>query len=264
MGDVFIVAGAPVTETMKAWTGVLAVGQPVALAGATAGRWIGLDQVLEPLKPQLAVPNNRRPRDIAGLEVRRVVPEAWSVRWWRGLPVTPIPVTIRDVADMTEYDRLRDVVQHALRRRRVSFAALAATLGRGRPGSRALRQVLEEVGPGFQVKWEGMLHRALLKRGVRMRPQTPVRAADGRRAFIDLGDEELKYGVEIDGFLNHMARFAADRRRMRMVAVECGWTIAQYAVEEIAASLDAVADEIAAEARRRRVQLWTPSGRGAA
>jgi very-short-patch-repair endonuclease len=252
LGEVLIVAGAPVTEAMKAWTGVLAIGQPVRLAGRTAARWLNLERAPLADMPQFQVPNNRRPRDVAGLDVGRVTPANWSVVWARGLPVAPIPTVIRDMAATGSHDLVRDVVQHALRRRRVSFEALAGSLGRGHPGARLLRGVLEEVGPGFQVKWERILHRALLRRGVRMRPQTPIEAPDGRKAFIDLGIEALKYGVEIDGFLNHMARFAADRRRFRMVAVECGWIIAPYAVEEIADHLDAVADEIAAEVQRRQ------------
>ena len=84
-----------------------------------------------------------------------------------------------------------------------------------------------------------------------MKPQAEVRAPDGRRAFIDLGIEKLKFGVEIDGFLNHMERFAADRRRARMLAVELDWVIAPYAVEEIARDLESVADEIVAQVHRR-------------
>jgi hypothetical protein len=49
-----------------------------------------------------------------------------------------------------------------------------------------------------------------------------------------------------------MARFKAERRRARMLAVELDWKIAPYAVEEIATKLDAVADEIAAFVRALR------------
>lgn len=174
----------------------------------------------------------------------------WAVEWCRGLPVRPIAVIVRDIAVEIGYGRLRDVVQHALRRRRVSFAELSVTLGRGLPGSAKLRAVLEEVGPGYQVKWERILHRALLKRGIRMKPQTKVEAPDGRAAYLDLGIAALLFGVEIDGFLNHMARFADDRRRARMLALEMDWTLAPFAVEEIADRLDAVVDEIERYVRR--------------
>ena len=251
MGDVLIVAGAPVTERMKSWTAVLAAGGDVALAAQTAGRELGLEQVPEPVKPQIVIPNTRD-LELPDIDIHRVVPARWQVIWRRGLPLTPIALTIRDLGADVNRDVLRDVVQHALRRRQVGFDALMQTLGRGRPGSALLREILEEVGPGFQVKWERMVYRAVAARGVRLKPQAKVEAPDGRVAFIDLGIEELKYGVEIDGFLNHMARFAGDRRRARMLATECEWTIAPYAVEEIVKDLAGVADEIVRQVRRRQ------------
>ena len=111
---------------------------------------------------------------------------------------------------------------------------------------------MEEVGPGFQVKWERLVCRAVAARGIALKPQAHVVAPDGRNAYIDLGIEELKFGVEIDGFLNHMARFGRDRKRARMLALECEWTIAPFAVEEVATSLDAVADEIVRHVHRLR------------
>jgi very-short-patch-repair endonuclease len=249
MGDVLIVAGAPVTERMKSWTAVLAAGGDVALAAQTAGREFGLEQVPEPIRPQIVIPNHRD-LELPGIDIHRVVPARWSVEWRRGLPLTPMPLTVRDIGATVHRDVLRDVVQHALRRRQVSFDALMRTLGRGRPGSAALRKILEEVGPGFQVKWERMVYRAVAVRGIRLKPQAKVVAPDGRTAFIDLGIEDLRYGVEIDGFLNHMARFARDRRRARMLATECEWTIAPYAVEEVAKDLAGVADDIVATIRR--------------
>jgi very-short-patch-repair endonuclease len=250
MGDVLIVTGAPVTERMKAWTAVLAVGQPVALAGCMAGRELGLDQVPTPARPQLVVPNNRDPQGLPALDIRRTNRQRWSVVWSRGLPVTPPAVAIRDMAAELSMPVVRDIVQHALRRRRTTLEQLEASRRRGLAGSKRLREVLEEVAPGFQVKWERMVFRAVLRRGVRLQPQVPVRAADGRKAAIDLGIEDLRFGVEIDGFLNHMARFKADRRRARMLALELDWTIAPYAVDEIVDNLDAVADEIVRHVRR--------------
>src|SRR3954451_6628208 len=134
-------------------------------------------------------------------------------------------------------------------RREVTLHELIAQLGRGLSGAARLRDVLEEVAPGYQVMWERRLHRALLKAGVRLKPQTKVVAPDGRTAYLDLGDEELRFGVEVDGFLNHMARFAADRKRTRLLAVELDWTIAQYAVEELAVSMERAVAEIVSYVR---------------
>jgi len=252
MNDVLVAATTPVTAGLQAWTGVLAIGQPVALSGRFAGRYTGLERAPVAPGPEFVIPANRRSRNLPGLRVERVVSSRWSVVWWRGLPVVPTPMMIRQIAAHSTSDVTRDVVHHALRRRQVTLHELIAQLGRGLSGATRLRDVLEEVAPGYQVMWERRLHRALLKAGVRLKPQTKVVAPDGRTAYLDLGDEELRFGVEIDGFLNHMARFAADRKRTRLLAVELEWTIAQYAVEELAASMDRVVAEIVAYERLLR------------
>jgi very-short-patch-repair endonuclease len=254
MADVMILAGAPLTEDMKAWTAALAVGGDFALAGCTAGRWLGLERVPMHERVRVVIPHTRVLSPLPFVDVRRVTPASWQIVWRSGLPTTSVAVTIRDIAAEHDLSTVRDIVQHSLRRRQVRFEELAATLGRGLAGAALLRRVLEEVGPGFQVKWERMVFRAVLRRGLRLTPQAPVNAPDGRQAFIDLGIPEIKFGVEIDGFLNHMARFAADRKRARLLAMEMGWMIAPYAVEEIVANLDAVADEIVRYARRREHQ----------
>ena len=247
--DVLMAATTPVTPLLKAWTGVLAIGQPVALSGRFAALFAGLERAPQLWTPEFVVPDNRHPRGLPGMVVHRVRADSWAVQWRSGLPLVPVPMMIRQIAGGSTHDVARDVVQHALRRRQVTHEQLVEQLGRGRSGAAALRRVLEEVAPGYQVLWERRLHRALLKAGVRLKPQTEVVAPDGRTAFLDLGDERLHFGVEIDGFLNHMARFASDRRRARMLAVELDWTIAQYAVEELAVSMDRAVAEIVSYVR---------------
>ena len=254
MNDVLMAATTPVTPLLQAWTGILAIGHPVALSGRFAAAFVGLDRSPAPNEPEFVIPMTRMRRDLPGVAVHRMRDARWQVMWLQGLPLVPVPVMIRQVAWGTSHDITRDVVQHALRRRQVTHEQLIAQLGRGLSGAAALRRVLEEVAPGYQVMWERRLHRALIKAGVRLKPQTHVVAPDGRQAYLDLGDEALKFGVEIDGFLNHMARFAADRRRARLLAVELDWTVAQFAVEELATSMDRVVAEVGGYVRLMRAR----------
>ena len=250
--DVLMAATTPVTPLLKAWTGLLAIGQPVALSGRFAAFFAGLERAPQRWTPEFVVPDNRHPREMPGMVIHRVRAARWAVQWRSGLPLVPVPMMIRQIAYDAPDDVARDVVQHALRRRQLTQHELMAQLGRGLAGAARLRLVLEEIAPGYQVVWERRLHRALLKAGVRLKPQTHVVAPDGRQAYVDLGDERLRFGVEIDGFLNHMARFAADRRRARLLALELGWTIAPYAVQEIADGIDGVVAEIASYLRGLR------------
>ena len=125
--------------------------------------------------------------------------------------------------------------------------------GRGGSFGHDGRLIPLEIDGDDHKKWRRLLDPMFSPKQVaRLEPQVRVVAPDGRTAYIDMGDETIRYGVEVDGFLNHMARFAADRRRSRMLAVELDWTIAHYAAEELAADLVGAARDIAAEVKRRR------------
>ena len=137
----------------------------------------------------------------------------------------------------------------------MTLTGMAAELGRGRHGAARLRQVLMEVAPGYQVVWEGRLHAALAARGVDLVPQLAVSVSTGT-LYLDLGNRELRFGVEVDGLVAHLDRFASDRQRDREL-FRAGWLIIHVAVSELAEDLEAVADEIAAAYARRRAELCT-------
>src|SRR3954452_4648859 len=105
------------------------------------------------------------------------------------------------------------MVTPALLRRIVAFSVLSTQLGRGWPGAASLRDVLLEVAPGYQVVWEGVLHRALDAAGLFLEPQVRVPLSDGKDVVLDLGSRRLRFGVEVDGLVSHLERFASDRQR---------------------------------------------------
>jgi hypothetical protein len=171
-----------------------------------------------------------------------------------GLPVTPPALTLRELGAVLPRDWVRDMTQHALRRRLVTFSSLARELGRGLAGAAVLRNVLEEVAPGYQVVWEGRLHAALVAAGVPVEPQVEVLLADGSRAFLDLGDRRLRLGVEVDGLVSHLDRFAADRRRDRLLMM-AGWLVVHVAAVEVADDLPRVVQHVVRLADERRRTL---------
>lgn len=261
--QVFIAATTPTTALSRIWAALLVVGRRAIVAGATAA-WLhhlpghGEPTVIELVVPDTGGPGAGRPR-IPGVRLRRVRPATIRAVRIRGLPVTPLAVTIRDLAAEQSEQSIRATVQHALRLRRTTMSALADTLGRGLSGAARLRRALVEVAPGYQSYWEGKLHRALLRRGVRLRPQLRVALPDGRVAFLDLGSAEFRLGVEIDGYVAHLTRFTSDRVRDRLLCIAAGYTILRYAVDELARDLERAADEIAAFIRNRAAARCTAS-----
>ena len=67
-----------------------------------------------------------------------------------------------------------------------------------------------------------------------------------------MGFRDIRLGIEVDGFLPHMRRFADDRRRNNAVCLELGWVLAHYAVEDLIERLDEVAIEIVRWVGQRR------------
>jgi very-short-patch-repair endonuclease len=256
--EVYAAASTPQGLALRAWAAVLAVGSPVALGGLWAAWAMRLDRAPEIVdqRPRVVVPKGRKCDRLIAVRAEQSRMDL-PVRFVDGLPVLSPERVLRQLAADQPYARVRDMVQHALRRRTVTFNGLARELGRGRHGAARLRGILSEVAPGFQVVWEGRLYDALLARGVRLTSQLRVEVATGL-VYLDLGDQTLRFGVEVDGLVAHLDRFAADRRRDRALHL-AGWLVVHVAVSELVEDLDAAADEIAAAYHRRRLELSAPS-----
>ena len=254
-------AGTPLSDRLYAWAAVLAVGPPVALGGLWAARFLGLDRApeVEVERPHLVIPIARRCERLWNVDLERSrLPLV--IRHVDRLPVLSPERALRQLAATQPLSRVRDMAHHGIRRRTMTLTGMTAELGRGRHGAARLRQVLEEVAPGYQVVWEGRLHAALMARGLDLTPQLSVNVASGIR-YLDLGNGLLRFGVEVDGLIAHLDRFAADRRRDRELQ-QAGWLIIHVAVSELAEDIAAVADEIAAAYRRRRAELCTSNRAG--
>jgi very-short-patch-repair endonuclease len=180
-----------------------------------------------------------------------VVPHHWKVQQRGPWPVPPLETTVRQIAAVVSRSSLRDLVQQLLLDRRTTIDRLRAVLGRGLDGSAALRELLVEIDPACHEYWERLIRRRLARAGVATEPQILLVGSRGRRAYLDLGIRAIRFGVEIDGFASHMRRFAADRRRARMVCLELGWELAPVAVAEIAVDEDAVIRELLGYLRAR-------------
>jgi very-short-patch-repair endonuclease len=248
---VYCAATAPLGPRLECRAALLAVGGAAALGGRSAA-WVwwlpGFDGSGP---PELVVPDDRRYRHLQGVNVRRARAVDFRIQERRGWPITALEVTVRDVAADMQPRQVRELVQGLVIERRTTLARLRDVTGRGLRGSAALGGVLNELDPAFQSHWEAILHRRLRRAGLRPEAQIRLDVA-GRRCYLDLGFRDIRLGIEVDGFMPHMRRFADDRRRNNAVCLELGWVLAHYAVEDLVERLDEVAAEVVRWVGQRR------------
>lgn len=196
-----------------------------------------LADIALPKRPHVTVRRSRRAVEIDDVVVHTtlypVEPEVVQ-----GVPVTPIPRTLRDLAVVVTDRVLARAVRDALRRGTPSRALLDAT-PEGHPGSaRLLSAVTREVEGGarrlespLEAECLGMLQDTDLPAPV---VQHPLLLADGRRVRIDLAWPEELVAVEVDGAGWHadaLARAADRNRRDGLKAL--GWEIVSISAKEL-------------------------------
>lgn len=182
------------------WTGRRGVIAGRAAAALHGARWVDESTPIE------VIAEHTRPR--AGIVVREERIAADEITEVRGLPVTTPARTALDLA------------RHLARNAAVTHLdALAAATGvsmdealalaqryRGARGTRRARTALALVDAGAQSPRETWLRLVLIDGGLPA-PRTQIEVGDGgRRAFLDMGYDEPKVGLDYEG-----AHHSADR-----------------------------------------------------
>ena len=139
--------------------------------------------------------------------------------------LTPPTQTLLDVAGVVRFMELRRALAEAVYRRLVTLAEVEAVLGRGRPGSAALRAALECHRPQLAHTRSRMEERFVLlcERTPLSRPTVNVRV-DGWT--VDAVWFDQRVAVELDSHAAHgtPAAMEEDRRRdleLRAPATPC-------------------------------------------
>jgi hypothetical protein len=225
-------------EADESWTGSAAALKAVA-AGRSAARIWGIplvddeDPAVRRFEARHDDVIRRRGESVtATLHTRRVALEPADVVHVDGVPVLAPLRTLLDLPNVLRPDALVAALDHALHVGLVSLADLHVAAGRdrrGQGGVLALRAALALTDPKAESPHESLTRLVLKPVLPGLRSQVRVYDRNGRiLARLDLGDEELKLGVESDGAAYHRGRAAADRKR----DFRTGWTIERVSWHE--------------------------------
>ena len=230
----------------RVYRGVYAVGRPAlgvegrlaaalfyagpgaALSHVTAGYWLGL---VKAVPQRIHVVARRRSLTLPGVRVHRRAGRNRILH--RRLPVTSPAQTLLDIAKIVSFTELRRALAEAEYLRLVSLDEVAAALGRGRPGSTALRAALDIHRPQLAHTRSALEESFFLlcERGSLLLPELNVWVAGH---LVDAVWFEQRVVVELDGHAAHDTRAAMEEDRGRDLDLRvAGYTVLRYTWQQV-------------------------------
>jgi very-short-patch-repair endonuclease len=225
----------------RLWAALLYAGPDSILSHTTAAwLWSLIDE--QPKRIHLTVPGRHRSLpDVRIHHSREVDPVEHQ-----GLPVTSVARTLVDLGSVLSPRRLRRVLAEADYRGLLDPIATLSTLGRGRPGSRALRRALAHHLPSL-AETDGRLEEKFLELCESARLPLPKVNAPISRMRVDAVWEEQRLAAEVDGGPAHGSWAQIKRDRQRELALRAeGFQVVRYTWEQVTGQ----ANDVAADLRR--------------
>lgn len=230
----------------------LRIGPDAVIAGRWAAWWHGFARAATGCI-EVIVPPTRWPARLPGVEVRRRSLDPADLVAVRRLRVTG---PARTVLDCAAFDDAEDIRDAALQRGMSTWSLDRAVerLGPAR-GVTAARRLADGARGGGESGPERLLLKALRVRGSEnWTAGVRVQVAPSQEFRVDLAIEDIRLGIEVDGWTVHSQadRYHSDRARQNLLTV-AGWTILRYTPRHLRDDLDGVVDEILdlVAARRR-------------
>lgn len=242
----FVAAHIADTPLLRLGAASLRLPRDAAFSGLTAAWLHGLD--VEPCDPIEAIaPPAAGISARAGILIRRCALDSSEVVKARGLPVTSILRTLRDLSlrlSLTEAVVVTDMALHA---RLTSAEALSKAVGRssGCQGVRQLRQVLEFMEPATESPMETRLRMLLILGGL-PRPEVQVDIRDRWHRFVgrpDLYYRKHRLGLEYDGGIHRETLVEDNRRQNRLL--ETGIRLLRFTAGDVFNRPDVVLTQVA-------------------
>lgn len=237
---------------------MLWLGPTTTLCGPWAAWRHGLiDRPRGPIS--VTVPASRRVRHPSDVDVRRkdLLKEDRTVV--RGVPATTRALTALECADLPDGLAILDRAMQLGTTRR-SLTAAIERLTRSRTAVPA-RAVLRRTADGAVSHAERRFARLMREASIgEFTPGVWVEV-EGARFWLDFACEELRIGIEIDGWRVHStgAAFHTDRARGNQL-VRGGWMMLHYTPLQLDESPAGVVDEVRQVIAARRRELGRTSG----
>jgi predicted transcriptional regulator of viral defense system len=209
---------------------LLYAGRGAALSHTTAA-WVWSLIETEPQQIHLVTRDRRLPLPDVRVHRRRRIDAVQR----RGFPLTSVAATLLDLAATLSFRQLRRALAEADYRGVLDVRETAAALGRGRRGSRALRQALDIHLPQFAETLSALEDRFLELCETAGLPLPDVNARVGSMRVDALWRHE-RVAVELDGSAAHSGWAAISRDRRRELALrQVGYRVVRYTWEQVTA-----------------------------
>jgi len=222
-------------ETARLLAAVWAAGR-TAVASHRSAAWLWELRDVPRWRPEVTVAGRTR-KPVSRVTIHRTdrlhPPDVAAVH---GVPVTSVARTLLDLGAVTDVPVVRQATQDAVIRHLVQPEDLLCVLERvgrrGRRGTAALREVLEESF--LDRRLESRLEQELFEVLLRCEVPPPVlqhelTCVDGRRVRLDFAWPEAGVAVEADGRRWHAttADFERDRARANSITAS-GWSLYRF------------------------------------
>lgn len=238
------------------------VGEPMAITGLGGLRVYDAPHCPPPPSVlTVLVPSERDPLDVPGVRLIRAGPgDLAGLRRVHDHPVACLEVVLRYSALETNRQKMITLLQDALRLQQTTELRLLAVTGRGRAGSRALRQALDVAGDRAHSRQERRLHRRMLARGLAgCRRGVNISTDDGSSYWLDFFWELLRAGLEVNGGVHlDPVQAAYDARRARRILTQHGIVLLPLTAAEVDADVDGAVDEVERFLISRAAALGVP------
>jgi very-short-patch-repair endonuclease/predicted transcriptional regulator of viral defense system len=209
------------------------------LSHTTAAWWWQLTKT-EPRRIHFSGP--RRWRSTSEICVHHVPGLEGTVH--RGHPVTTVERTLLDLAAVRTKEALRRAPAEADHLGLLDPAALQAILGRGRPGSAALRSALDDHNPRLAHTLSVLEERFLTLCESRRVPMPEVNAKV-QGLMVDALWREQRLVVELDGHRSHATPSAIERDRHRELVLRgSGYRVLRYTWRQVTTEPAVVASDL--------------------